>query len=123
MHRFRSLAALANAGKLKLLAVTSPTRSALAPDTPTMIEAGVKGFESVSWQAVFAPKGTPKPIIQRLNEDIVKRLKNNKDNRDKLANSLGMEVVGSSPEALAALMQVDIPRMADLVRKSGAKAD
>jgi tripartite-type tricarboxylate transporter receptor subunit TctC len=115
-------AALAKAGKLKLLAVTSPTRSALAPDTPTMIEAGVKGFESVSWQAVYAPKGTPKPIIQRLNEDIVKGLKN-KDTRDKLANSLGMEVVGSSPEALAALMQVDIPRMADLVRKSGAKAD
>jgi tripartite-type tricarboxylate transporter receptor subunit TctC len=113
---------LAKAGKLKLLAVTSPKRSAIAPDTPTMIEAGVKGFDSVSWQAVYVPKGTPKEIVQRLNRDIVAGLKT-KDLRDKLASTLGMEVVGSTPEELAALMAVDIPRMADLVRKSGAKAE
>jgi len=114
--------ALAKAGKLRLLAVTSPKRSAIAPDTPTMIESGVKGFDSVSWQAVFVPKGTPKAIIQRLNQDIVAGLRT-RDVSDKLATSLGMEVVASSPEELAALMQVDIPRMADLVKKSGAKAD
>jgi tripartite-type tricarboxylate transporter receptor subunit TctC len=115
-------APLAKGGKLKLLAVTSPKRSALAPDTPTMIEAGVAGFESVSWQAVYAPKGTPKAIVQRLADDIIKGLRV-KDTRDKLANSLGMEVVAGSPEELAALMARDIPRMAELVRKSGAKAD
>ncbi len=115
-------APLAKAGKLKLLAVTSPKRSALAPDTPPLIEAGVAGFESVSWQAVYAPKGTPKAIVQRLADDIITGLKV-KDTRDKLANSLGMEVVAGSPEELAALMARDIPRMADLVRKSGAKAD
>ena len=114
--------ALAKAGKLKLLAVTSPTRSAIAPDTPTMIESGVKGFESVSWQGVYAPKGTPKPIITRLNEVIVKGLKN-KEMAEKLTGTLGMEIVASSPEALTAQMQSDIPRMADLVKKSGAKAD
>ncbi len=115
-------APLAKAGKLKLLAVTSPKRSALAPETPTMIESGVAGFESVSWQAVYAPKGTPKAIVQRLADDIIKGLKA-RDTRDKLANSLGMEVIAGSPEELAALMARDIPRMADLVRKSGAKAD
>jgi len=114
--------ALAKAGKLRLLAVTSPKRSAIAPDTPTMIESGVKGFDSVSWQAVFVPKGTPTAIVQRLNQDIVAGLRN-KEVADKLATSLGMEVVASSPDELAKLMQVDIPRMADLVKKSGAKAD
>ena len=113
---------LAKAGKLKLLAVTSPQRSAIAPDTPTMIESGVKGFESVSWQGVYAPKGTPKPIVVKLNEVIVKGLKN-KETAEKLTGTLGMEIVASSPEGLTAQMQADIPRMADLVKKSGAKAD
>ena len=87
---------LAKAGKLKLLAVTTPKRTSLAPDTPTMIESGVKGFEIVSWQAIYAPKGTPQPIVQRLNAEIVKILKT-PDIRDKLAAQMGMEVVGSSP--------------------------
>jgi tripartite-type tricarboxylate transporter receptor subunit TctC len=113
---------LAKAGKLRLLAVTSPKRSAIAPDTPTMIESGVAGFESVSWQAVYAPKGTPKPIVTRLNEVIVAGLKS-KETSDKLSGTLGMEVVASAPEALTTRMQTDIPRMADLVKKSGAKAD
>ena len=69
---------LVKAGKLRLLAVTSAKRTPLAPDTPTMAEAGVKGFEMVSWQAVYAPKGTPKPIVDKLNADIVKILKRRK---------------------------------------------
>ena len=112
-------AALAKAGKLRLLAVTTPKRTPLAPDTPTMIEAGVKGFELVSWQAIYAPKGTPQPIVQRLNTEIVKALKT-PDVRDKLTAQMGMEVVGSSPQELTALMQREIPRWAELVKKSGA---
>jgi tripartite-type tricarboxylate transporter receptor subunit TctC len=57
---------LLQAGKLKLLAVTTAKRIALSPTTPTMIEAGVPGFEMSSWQAIYAPKGTPKAIVQRL---------------------------------------------------------
>jgi tripartite-type tricarboxylate transporter receptor subunit TctC len=110
---------LAKAGKLKLLAVTTPKRTSLSPDTPTMIESGVKGFELVSWQAIYAPKGTPQPIVQRLNAEIVKALKT-PDIRDKLAAQMGMEVVGSSPQELTALMQREIPRWAELVKKSGA---
>jgi tripartite-type tricarboxylate transporter receptor subunit TctC len=110
---------LLQAGKLKLLAVTTSKRIALAPNTPTMIEAGVPGFEMSSWQAVFAPKGTPKPIVQRLHAEIAKALKQ-PDVLVRLQDQLGMEVVGGTPEELAALMSREIPRWAVLVKKSGA---
>lgn len=109
---------LIQAGKMKVLAVTSPKRSAASPNTPTMVEAGVPGFEMFSWQAVYAPKGTSKPIIDRLHDEIAKALKE-PDVKDKL-NSLGMEIVGSSPAELSALMAKEIPRWAALVKKSGA---
>ena len=111
---------LIQAGKLKLLAVTTAKRLALSPNTPTMVEAGVPGFEMFSWQAVYAPKGTPKAIVDRLNAEIVKALKL-PDVHDKLAG-LGMTVVGSSPAELAELMAKEIPRWAALVKKSGASA-
>lgn len=66
---------LAKAGRVKLLAVTTGQRISLAPELPTMIESGVAGFEMSSWQAVYAPKGTPKAIVQRLNAEIVKTLR------------------------------------------------
>lgn len=112
---------LVRSGKLKLLAVTTARRSTLAPELPTMAEAGVPGFEMASWQAVYAPKGTPREVVQRLNAEIVKAVKA-PDVRDKLAAQLGMELVGSSPEELAELMRREIPRWAELVRKSGASA-
>ena len=113
---------LVQAGKLKLLAVTTGKRIALAPQLPTMIEAGVPDFEMSSWQAVYAPKGTPRPIIQKLNAEIRKILAM-PDVRDKLGNQLGMEIVGSTPEELAAHMGREIPRWAALVKKSGATAN
>ena len=66
---------LLQAGKLKLLAVTTGKRIALSPNTPTMIESGVAGFEMSSWQAIYAPKGTPKAIVDRLHAEIAKVLK------------------------------------------------
>lgn len=113
---------LLQAGKLKLLAVTTGKRIALAPNTPTMIEAGVPGFEMSSWQAVYAPKGTPRPIVQRLHAEIARALKQ-PDVQAKLHDQLGMEIVGGTPEELAALMAREIPRWAALVRKSGASAN
>jgi tripartite-type tricarboxylate transporter receptor subunit TctC len=113
---------LLQAGKLKLLAVTTGKRIALAPNTPTMVEAGVSGFEMSSWQAIYAPKGTPKPIVNKLNAEIVKALKQ-PDVQAKLQGQLGMEIVAGSPEDLAALMQREIPRWAALVKKSGASAN
>ncbi|NML46970.1 tripartite tricarboxylate transporter substrate binding protein [Ramlibacter sp. G-1-2-2] len=113
---------LLQAGKLKLLAVTTAKRIALSPNTPTMIEAGVPGFEMSSWQAVYAPKGTPKPVVQRLSQEIAKALKL-PDVQEKLGKQMGMEIVAGSPEDLAALMQKEIPRWAALVKKSGASAN
>ena len=113
---------LVKAGKLKLLAVTSPKRSPLVPDVPTMAEAGVKDFEMVSWQAVYAPRGTPKDIVKRLNTEITKALKS-PEAQDKLEKGISMEIVASSPEELTALMQREIPRWAVLIKKSGATVE
>jgi len=113
---------LVKSGKLKLLAVTTAKRIALVPDLPTMIESGIPGFEMSSWQAVYAPKGTPKPIVQRLNAEIVKAL-HQPDVHAKLSGQLAMELVGSTPEELRDHMAREIPRWAELVKKSGAVAD
>ena len=102
---------LADAGKLKIIAVTTPKRVAIAPNLPTMMESGVPNFQMSSWQAVYAPKGTPKAVVQRLNAEIVKILRL-PDVKEKLGASLGMEIVGSTPEELAAHMAKEIPRWA-----------
>jgi tripartite-type tricarboxylate transporter receptor subunit TctC len=114
--------ALVQAGKLKLLAVTTGKRIALAPQLPTMIESGVPNFEMSSWQAVYAPRGTPRPIIQKLSTEI-RRILALPDVKEKLGHQLGMELVGSTPEELAAHMAREIPRWAALVKKSGASAN
>jgi tripartite-type tricarboxylate transporter receptor subunit TctC len=112
---------LLQAGKLKLLAVTTAKRIALSPSTPTMIESGVAGFDVSSWQAVYAPKGTPPPIVQRLAREIQQALRQ-PDLQEKLGKTMGMEIVAGGPDELAALMAREIPRWAALVKKSGATA-
>ncbi|MFO1305526.1 MAG: tripartite tricarboxylate transporter substrate binding protein [Burkholderiales bacterium] len=113
---------LVKAGKLRLLAVTTAKRSPLSPETPTMAEAGIPNFEMSSWQAVYAPKGTPKPILDKLNAEIVKILKD-PATKQKMQDTMGIDVVASSPEELAKVMQSEIPRWAALVKKSGAQAN
>jgi len=82
----------------------------------------VPGFQMSSWQAVYAPKGTPKAVVQRLSDEIAKALKQ-PDVQAKLQGQLGMELVGGGPDQLAALMRNEIPRWAALVKKSGASAN
>ncbi|WP_157263483.1 Bug family tripartite tricarboxylate transporter substrate binding protein [Azohydromonas aeria] len=113
---------LAKGGKLKVLAVTSQKRNVLAPDVPTMAEAGMPGFNLVSWQAVYAPKGTPRDVVQRLSAEI-SRVLQQPEVKSKLEQQFGMEVVGGGPEQLAALMRTDIPRLGALVKKTGASAE
>ena len=113
---------LLQGGKLKLLAVTTAKRIALAPNAPTMIEAGLPDFEMSSWQAIYAPKGTPKAIVERLHAEIAKALRQ-PDVQAKLGGQLGMELVGGTPQQLSALMAREIPRWAALVKKSGASAN
>ena len=113
---------LAKGGKLKLLAVTSQKRSPLAPDVATMTESGLPSLDLVSWQAVYAPKGTPKDVVAKLNQEIVKAIRT-PEVKSKLETQFGMEVVGGSPDELAALMKRDMPRLTALVKKSGATAE
>ena len=112
---------LAKAGKLRALAVTTAKRSSIAPDVPTLAESGLPGFEVGSWQGVFAPAGTPAPIVKRLNAEIVKIL-NMPDVSEKLGG-LGAEIVADSPEEFAALVKAEVVKWSDVVRKSGAKVD
>lgn len=112
---------LAKGGKLRALAVTTAKRSAIAPDVPTLAEAGLPGFEVGSWQGVFAPAGTPPDIVRRLNAEIVKIL-NTQEVRDKLA-ALGAEVVGNTPEEFATMVKAEVGKWADVVKKSGARVD
>jgi len=111
----------ANAAKLIALAVTSAKRSKAALDIPTMQEAGLTGYDLSSWQAMFAPAGTPPAIVARLQKDVAEMLKQ-PDNIKKLAE-LGLEPGGGKPEELAALIAAEIPRLGNVVRQSGAKVD
>jgi tripartite-type tricarboxylate transporter receptor subunit TctC len=109
---------LLQAGKVKVLAVTSAKRIPQLPNVPTMIESGLPGFEIGTWHAVFAPKGTPKPIIDRLSTEIA-RIVQTPDAKAKFAE-IGLEPSGAGPEELGALVKKEIPRWAEVIRKSGA---
>jgi tripartite-type tricarboxylate transporter receptor subunit TctC len=111
----------AKAGKLRALAVTTTTRSPIAPEVPTMEEAGLKGYELGSWHGVFAPAGTPKPIIAKLNAEIVKAIRA-PDVREKL-QILGVEPVGTSAEDFSRFVRAEVPKWAKVVKESGAKAE
>jgi len=112
---------LAKAGKLRALAVTTAKRSAIAPDVPTLAESGLTGFEVGSWQGVFAPAGTPAPIVKRLNAEIV-RILHMPEVSERLAG-LGAEIVADSPEEFAALVKAEVVKWSEVVRKSGARVD
>jgi len=109
------------AAKLKALAVTSSTRSFVAPEVPTMAQAGLAGYDISSWQAMYAPGGTPSEIVARLHSETAKILRS-PENAKKLQD-LGLEPGGMSPGELTALMRVEIPRLGKVVRASGAKVD
>jgi tripartite-type tricarboxylate transporter receptor subunit TctC len=110
---------LVREGKLRALAVTSPKRSPAAADVATLSESGFPGFDVTSWFALLAPAGTPQPIIDRLHQETV-RILALPEIRQRLSD-LGMEIVGSSPVELAALIQRQTPQRATLIKASGAK--
>jgi tripartite-type tricarboxylate transporter receptor subunit TctC len=109
------------AGKLKALAVTTAERSKLAPDLPTMAEAGLPGFDISTWYGLLAPAGTPKDVIAKWNASVVKIL-NTPEVRDRLA-AQGAEAAPTTPEQFAAFIQREIPKYARIVKASGAKID
>jgi tripartite-type tricarboxylate transporter receptor subunit TctC len=112
---------LAKGGKLRALAVTTARRSPVAPDVPTLAEAGLAGYEIGSWQGVFAPAGTPPAVVNRLNSEIVKII-NMPDVQKKLLD-LGAEPVGNTSEDFTTFVKAEVSKWGDVVRKSGAKVD
>ena len=116
-----SALAQAKSGKLKLLAVTSPERSGLAPQLPTMVEAGVPGFELSAWFGLLAPANSPVRVIERLTQEVAKAVAN-REFRTNLQNQ-GLDPLGSTPEAMLALMKSDTEKWARVIRDSGAKVE
>lgn len=115
------LNAQAKAGKLRVLAVTGPARSPLLPDVPTVSESGIPGFEFATWFAVVAPAGTPRPVLDRLNAEIV-RAANLPDVRGRLTEQ-GYDIEASSPERLTESIRDGLARMGRIVREAGIKPE
>jgi len=109
------------AGRMKVLGVASSKRSSQLPEVPTISEAGVPGFEAENWFGLFVPAQTPKKIIARLNEAIVRVMRSPEIQKQFIA--LGAEPVGNSPEEFAAFVRRDMEKYARVVRISGAKLD
>jgi len=108
-------------GRLRELAVTSAARLKALPNVPTMGEAGMKDFVVEQWQAVFAPAGTPAPVISRLNREINTALQH--ADLVALGEKLGVTLVGGTPGQLGALQKSDSAKWAEVIRKGGIKAD
>ncbi len=109
------------AGKLRALAVTTAQRSKLAPELPTMAEAGVPGFDISTWFGLFAPAGTPPDIVAKWNAEVVGIL-NSSDMRERL-EAQGAEPAPSTPAQFAAFIATEVPKYARIVKASGAKVD
>ncbi len=108
-------------GRLKALAVTTAKRSSLVPEVPTLAESGLDGYDISSWQALFAPAGTPKEIVGRIHSEVARTLRESETQRK--IQELGADPGGMTPDALAALIKADIPRLGKIVRDSGARVD
>jgi len=108
-------------GKLKVLAVLSPNRSAIFPDVPTIAESGFPGFEASVWYGLVAPAATPKPIVSKLHEEVQKALQT-KDVRDRM-NAVGGEVVPGSADMFSQMLRAERLRYAKLVREANIQPD
>ena len=108
-------------GKLVPLAVTTAKRSAELPNVPTIAEAGVPGYEATSWFGMFAPAGTPAPVLAKLNAAIVKVLA--QPDVKKKINEQGAEVYSETPEQFAAFIQAESVKWGKVVKESGASLD
>jgi len=108
-------------GKLKVLGVLSPNRSAIFPDVPTIAESGYPGFEASVWYGLVAPAATPKPIVAKLHEEVQKALQT-KEVRERMS-AVGGEVVPGSAEMFANLIRSERQRYAKLVRDAHIQPD
>ncbi len=108
-------------GRLRALAVASPQRSAQLPDVPTISESGLSGFKSNTDYALYAPAGTPKEIIARLNRETISVLEQ-ADLKARLA-ALGIEVSGSTPEAMRAEVLAEYDKWSKVLKEGNIKQE
>lgn len=109
------------AGKLKVLGISSAQRFSTLKDIPTVAEQGLPGFEAISWSGICAPGGTPRPIVDRVYSEVAKVLKV-PELRDRLLRD-GIEPVGSTPEQYAEHIKKEAVKWSKVVKDSGAKVD
>jgi tripartite-type tricarboxylate transporter receptor subunit TctC len=103
------------AGKLRAFAVSSAKRASSLPDVPTMQEAGIKGFDISQWQGFFAPAGTPRSIVDRLNAETIRAM-HAPDVYERITVQGGSEIVTGTPEEFGALIRSDLQVYAKLIR-------
>jgi tripartite-type tricarboxylate transporter receptor subunit TctC len=116
-----SLLPLIQAGRIRPLAVTEPSRWPQMKDLPTIAESGFAGFEAVAWNGFVAPAGTPREAIARLNQEI-NAILNSPQVRPRI-EAAGWDIAGGSPEDFAAFMQAERRRWQPVIARSGAKLD
>ena len=112
---------MVKSGRVRALAVTTARRSALLPDVPTVAEAGVKGYESGNWFGVFAPAGTPREIVERLNA-AVNNAMTRPEMKDKLL-SQGADALRGTPADLANLVQSELVKFAKIIKAAGVRVE
>lgn len=114
-----SAKAMSEGGKLKILAAASPKRLALMPDVPTMSEAGVPGYEMGSWFGLLAPAATPRPIVDRLSQEVRKAAADPKF-AERMATQ-GMQAVSIGPDRMLEMMQTDHKRWGEFIRSANIR--
>ena len=105
--------------KLRVLGVSSKQRSGAMPDVPTIAEAGVPGYEVLSWYAILGPKGMPRPIAERLQREVAKIV--GTPAMKERFDTLGAEAAATTPDETAAIMKADMDKWAGVIRKVGIK--
>jgi tripartite-type tricarboxylate transporter receptor subunit TctC len=111
------------AGKIRALAVTSAVRSPQLPDLPTMIEAGMPGFEANGWNGLVAPAGTPKALIAKLSAEVTRVMKDPVVLQKITETGWEPVTLGATPEQFAKFISTDIARYAKVIKDTGAKVD
>jgi tripartite-type tricarboxylate transporter receptor subunit TctC len=108
-------------GKLRALAVTTLQRTALLPDMPAVAELGFPGFEATAWHAIVAPAKTPKDVLVKLHSALMTTFKD--ETVSQQLTSLGLDILLTTPEELAAYIKAEIPKWAKIIQASGAKLE
>ena len=121
MESLNSITPNAKAGRVRALGVTGSKRVAVLPEVPTIAEAGVPGYEAMTWNGIVAPAGMPRAMIDRLNTELNRALAE-PGLQQKLA-AIGAEPAGGTPEEFAKFIRNEYAKWGDVVRRSGAKMD